>query len=129
MTSEQKIKGFNVEEIMLILFICSTDLSSYNDDDLVCFAEDIEGRIEVLFDKEYLLTLREKLKITSDTIQDFQSLKKLLQSYYSSKWHNKMKDKENYWHDVNALGKSLLKELDIKWTEPNRFKETHLNID
>ena len=128
MTTKQKIKRFHIEEIKLILFICSTELSSYTNEDLVCFVEDIEGRIEILFDEEYLLALVKNLKLTPHTIQDFQTLKKLLQSYYSSQWHNKMKNKADYWEEVNVLGKSLLRNLDIKWIEPNTFKQAHLNM-
>ena len=47
LATEYKIKKFHYEEILLILFICASDISKYQDDDLVIFTEAIEGRIEV----------------------------------------------------------------------------------
>jgi hypothetical protein len=128
MTTEQKIKRFHFEEIMLILFICSADLSNYDHNDLVCFAEDIEGRVEVLFEKEYLLGFTDRFQITPDILNDFQSLKEFLTSLYASSWHRKMKDKA-VWAKANVLSSELLKKLNVGWVEPNAFKETHLDID
>lgn len=128
MITEQEIKRYHSEEIMLILFICSTDLTNYDDDDLVCFAEDIEGRAEVLFNREYLLPLADLFQITPEILNDFQSLKEFLTNLYASSWHRKMKDKA-VWGKANVLSSRLLEKLNIDWIEPNRFKETHLDID
>jgi len=113
---------------MLILFICSTDLSNYNDEDLVCFAEAIEGRIEVLFEPAYLLSLTDRLAITPSILKDFQSLKQYLTSLYASRWSRKMKD-DAVWEKSNVLSSGLLKKLNIDWIEPNEFIENHLKID
>jgi len=128
LTSEQKIKRYHSKEIMLILFICSTDLSNYNDEDLVCFAEAIEGRIEVLFEPAYLLSLTDRLAITPSILKDFQSLKQYLTSLYASRWSRKMKD-DAVWEKSNVLSSGLLKKLNIDWIEPNEFIENHLKID
>jgi hypothetical protein len=50
----KKIEKYHFEEIILILLILKSDLSNYDKDDLKCFSESIEGRIEVLFKKDFL---------------------------------------------------------------------------
>jgi hypothetical protein len=125
---DQKVKLYHSEEIMLILFICSTDLSNYKKEDLVCFAEDIEGRVDVLFAPDFLQTLSDRFIITQDTLKDFEHLKDLLVSLYSSSWHKKMQDR-TIWGEVNQLSSNLLRKQNITWVEPNEYKDTHLEID
>ena len=128
MTTEEKIKRYHSEEILLILFICYTDLSCYTDVELVGFTEAIEGRIEVLFESDYLLGLEDHFQITSDILRNFKSLKEFLTSLYSSRWSQKMKDKL-IWSKANTLSCELLKKLNIDWIEPKEFIENHLDID
>jgi hypothetical protein len=52
LTTEQKIRRYHSEETKLILFICSTDLSDWNEEESGGFAEDIEVRVEVLFEAD-----------------------------------------------------------------------------
>ncbi|GAB2832541.1 hypothetical protein GCM10027043_38620 [Ferruginibacter profundus] len=113
---------------MLILFICSTDLSDYTEGELEGFAEDIEGRVEVLFESDYLLSLKDHFQITKDILNDFKMLQEFLMSLYKGEWRNKMKDKV-IWAKPNILGKDLLGKLKIDWVEPIKFIENHLNID
>jgi len=103
-------------------------LSNYDDDDLVDFAEDIEGRIEVLFTREYLLGLADYFQITPDIIRDFQSLKSFLVSLYGSGWSGKMKDK-TVWKNANVIGHQILRSLNLSLVEPKKFAENHLDID
>ena len=128
MTTEQKIRRYHSEEIMLILFICSTDLSNYDDGELEGFAENIEGRVEVLFEADYLLSLKDHFKITSDILNDFKVLQGFLINLYASGWRNKMKDIA-IWGKANILGQALLQKLSIDWTEPKRFIKNNLEID
>ncbi|MEI6950846.1 hypothetical protein V9K67_26940 [Paraflavisolibacter sp. H34] len=127
-STEQKIKRYHSEEIMLILFICSADLSDYKKEDLVNFSEAIEGRIEVLFEPSFLLGLSDHLEITPEVLEDFQRLRELLISFYSSSWHKKMQEKA-IWGKVSDLSSGLLKRLNIDWVEPNKFIDNHLEVD
>lgn len=113
---------------MLILFICSTDLTDYIDEDLIGFAEVIEGRVEVLFESDYLISLNENFQITSDILLDFKLLQEFLTSLYESRWSNKMKDKV-IWVKANILARGLLNKLKIDWIKPGKFVENHLNVD
>jgi len=125
---DQKIKRYHSEEIMLILFICSTDFSNYKKEDLVCFAEDIEGRVDVLFATDFLQSLSDRFMITPDTLKDFEHLKDLLVNLYSSRWHKKMQDR-TIWGEVNQSSSNLLRKLNITWVEPNVYRGTHLEVD
>jgi hypothetical protein len=124
----EKMKRFHSEEIMLILFICAADLSNYDDNYLVDFAEAIEGRADVLFERSYLQGMQDYFQLNDAILEDFQELNDILISFYAPSWRKKMKDSENYWGDVNILANKLLKELSIKWVEPLTFIDTHFDL-
>lgn len=129
LTTEDKIFRYHYEEILLILFICACDIDKYNDDELVLFAEAIEGRVEVLFDELMLSRLTSYLKTTPEAFKEFFVLKSNLTALYSSQWHTKMNEKNDAWRRISLLAKNLIGVLGIKYIEPVYFMEQYLNID
>ncbi len=134
LSEEQKfrITRFHTEEILLILFICSTDLSDYAEEDLVIFSECIEGRVEVLFDEDFLerTEIQNFLKLTSETMIHFKQLQEFLISLYSSEWSRKMKERK-IWVNANKSANQILKELGLVYVEPIIFMsdDKYLNVD
>jgi hypothetical protein len=126
---EQEIKRHHFDEIRLILFICVSDLTNYSDNELVSFAEDIEGRIEVLFEPTFLHSISDFIQIDNDTIQDFQNLRNTLTNLYSNQWHNKMRDDKTHWFKVRHLSLDILQKLKLDYIEPLTFVRNNLDIN
>jgi len=133
LSKEEKIIKFHFEEILLILFICASNLTEYDKEDLILFTEDIEGRVEGLFSSDYLRTIQSSglLKVDENIIQDFERLKNILVGMYASQWHNKMRQNGADWMNVNMLAKRILDKINVGYMEPNSFKDDgrYLNVD
>ena len=125
----QELKRFHLDEIRLILFICASDLSNYADNELVSFSEDIEGRIDVLFESTFLHSITDFINIDNDTIQDFQKLRNTLTNLYSNQWHNKMRDNKTHWFNVRILSLDILQKLRLEYIEPLTFVKNNLDIN
>ncbi|GAB2616841.1 hypothetical protein GCM10027035_11500 [Emticicia sediminis] len=125
----EKIKRYNFDEIRLILFICTTDLTDYSDENLVCFVEAIEGRVEVLFEPTFLFSISELLKIDNSSILNFHSLKISLQNLYSPQWHKKMKEDNINWLNIRKLAIHILQEQELNYIEPLIFLDKNLEVD
>ncbi len=123
------MKKYHADEIVLILLICSTDLTDYEEDSLINFAEDIEGRVDILFRHDILISLTDYINITSDTINQFERLRERLLGLYSTRWHSKMRDKQ-IWDEIRLLSLEIIYKAGIKWIEPKRFKNNprRLNV-
>lgn len=128
LTKEEKIKRFHSEEILLILFICATDLSNHDSDQLEDFTEAIEGRVEDLFEPDFLLSVDKFLGIKTYMLPDFENLKSTLTGLYASQWHYKLKDPATN-SILNDLATKILTDLKISYAEPNSYMENHLEID
>jgi len=126
-SKEFKIKRYHSDEIRLILFICATDLTNYNNEDLTIFAECIGGRIEVLLTTDYLNSIDEFIIIDNLTMKKFQVLKTILQGQYSSQWHKKMASPS--WTAITMLSREILELLDMEYQEPKSFMENNLEVD
>lgn len=126
-TNELKIKKYHSDEIKLVLFICATDLKKYNREDLVIFAECIEGRIEVLFTPEFIKSMSEFIHVDSSSMKKIQELKILLQKQYSSKWYLKMTDSD--WKELLLLSQEILALLNIEYQEPMTFMMNNFEVD
>jgi hypothetical protein len=127
--SKNKVEQYHYEEIVHILLILTSDLSKYNEDDLVAFSESIEGRIDILFTKEFLSTLDKTFGFTDEIINQLIIFKKKVTDLYESQWHNKFKTfKENY-SDIRLLASEILKALEIEYIDPKRFSDEHLKIN
>src|SRR5688572_8528485 len=122
--NEEKIKKFHYEEILLILYICSTDLSEYDDDDLVIFTEDIEGRVEVLFEPDFLRELAPFLYVNDQILSDFKQLRDILVGLYESQWHRKLRESELN-NNLRAIAEKILNTLNVDYVEPNTFKDNN----
>jgi hypothetical protein len=127
---EDKMKRYHYEEVLLILFISASDLSGYDEDDLIFFAEDIEGRADDLFETDYLEHhLNQFLKTDKEILHDFNSLRDILISMYASQWHKKLKGQEPDRVEANRLAKKILNAINVDYVEPIIYAEGHLNID
>lgn len=125
---EFKISRYHADEVKLVLFICTTDLASYHDDDLKLFAECIEGRIEVLLTAEHLTSIKNFIHVNRDTIENLLVLKSKLQKQYSGQWHHKMKT--SIWkNEVFELSNEILEQLQIEYQEPHTFMKNHFEVD
>ncbi|MBK7856904.1 MAG: hypothetical protein IPJ79_20240 [Bacteroidetes bacterium] len=126
-TKEVKIRRYHSDEIRLVLFICATDLKKYSHEDLIVFAESIEGRIEVLLTPEFLKSVSEFIQVDSSSMKKIQELKRILQELYSSQWHLKMTDSS--WTSILILSREILELLSIEYQEPLIFMKNNLEVD
>lgn len=126
-SKEYKMKKYHSDEIRLILFICATDLTNYKRDDLIMFAECIEGRIEVLLTTEYLKSIRDFINVENTTMNKLLDLKTMLQRQYSEQWHMKMKDSS--WTEITKLSLEVLEMLEMEYQDPMAFMENNLDED
>lgn len=125
-----KIEKYHVEEIILILLILSSDLSKYHDDELSSFSEDIEGRIEVLFTKDFLQSLNKKIALTEDIVSELENLKALVINLYESQWIKKLIEPSNRKVELIRLkAHQVLDDLNITYTDPKEFAEEHLDVN
>lgn len=126
---KDKIYKYHFEEIVFILLILASELSKYNKDELDSFNEAIEGRIEVLFNRDFLLNLGEKYGITDNVISELEDLKELVVSLYESQWMKKLLRKTKQIEMIRSIANGILKTLRIESTDPKRFSDEHLTID
>ncbi|MES2588050.1 MAG: hypothetical protein V4622_03660 [Bacteroidota bacterium] len=126
---KNKIEKYHFEEIVYILFILSSDLSMYEEDDLLNFAEDIEGTIEVLFKKDYLITLNKKFGFSPEMMSELEDLKFDVINLYESQWFIKLKEKTPQIEEIRFKALQILKKMKIKSDDPLKFSDGHLNID
>ena len=129
MEKNTKIQKYHLEEMILILLILGTDLSNYDEDHLHDFAEAIEGRIDVLFTSDFISTLEKYLKIGQDIINKFEKLRTLVMKLYSKGWSKKLKISGKEIIEIRLLAKLILETLNLKYIEPVKYSEDHLNID
>jgi len=124
-----KIERYHFEEIVLILLILASDLSKYVEDDLESFSESIEGRIEVLFTKDFLSSFNEYYGINDKIAFELEELKNHVIKLYASQWIKKLisSNKEIAFIRLNAS--KILNELKIRNKDPKKFSEEHLNIN
>lgn len=128
-TFSEDIKQYHSEEILMILYILSSDLSTYSDSTLISFTEDIEGRIDVLFEANFLNSLTHFLPINSDFMGEFIELKNLVTILYSSEWYKKLKNNSNEnIINIKKLAFSILKKLKIEYIEPLKYSDENLKI-
>ena len=120
---DEKIIKYHIEEIKLILFILSTDLSDYDEDTLILFTEAIEGRIDVLFSFDFISDLNENLKINKDITDKFEILRRKVIKIYSKQWHEKLKKNNEDIIEIRQLAKVILKLSDINYIEPLNYFE------
>ncbi|MDR6560480.1 MULTISPECIES: hypothetical protein [unclassified Arcicella] len=124
-----KIEKFHFEEILLILMILASDLSKYDEDDLGCFSESIEGRIEVLFTKDFLSSLNSNFGITDDNIVELDKLRNLVVKLYESQWSKKLIGANREIDIIRFSASQILDDLKVMNREPKNFSDEHLNIN
>lgn len=125
----EKISKYHTEEILLILFILSSDFKKYSEAEMTFFAESIEGRIEVLFNTQYVKYLPAFKNINESYLADFDELQRLVTKLYASKWSEKLKCENNDNEAIKVIAKRILKNINVEYCDPISFSENHLNID
>ncbi|PDS23084.1 hypothetical protein B0A77_11755 [Flavobacterium branchiophilum] len=124
-----KILRYNFEEIIFILIIIAYDLTKYTKDELSDFNEAIEGRIEVLFKKEFLLILREHYVISNDLVYKLESLKNDIVNLYESNWMKKLLENDQQIHFLKSKASEILLELKIEENDAKKYSEDNLVIN
>lgn len=121
----KKIFKYHKEEIIYILLILSEDLSLYDNDDLVGFAEAIEGRIDELFQRENIIYFLKEYEINDTIIKEMKILKDKVMCLYSPQWREKLANREEM-QDIKILSTRILEMLNIKKIKPLQYLENHL---
>ena len=124
-----KIERYHFEEIVLILLILASDLSNYVGDDLESFSESIEGRIEVLFTRDFLSSFNKDYGINDKMTFELEELKNQVIKLYESQWIKKMIGSNQEISLIRLKASKILNELKIKNNDPKKFSEGHLNIN
>lgn len=122
---EEKLTKYHKEEIIFILLILAENLSEYENEDLVCFTEAIEGRIDELFKSEKIILFLKEYEINNEIIQKMQVLKSEVINLYTSQWHQKLKSQEKM-QNIKILATQILEMLNISKEKPLKYLETHL---
>lgn len=122
---EEKLTKYHKEEIIFILLILAENLSEYENEDLVCFTEVIEGRIDELFKSEKIIVFLKEYEINNEIIQKMQVLKSEVTNLYTSQWHQKLKNQEKM-QNIKILATQILEMLNISKEKPLKYLETHL---
>ncbi len=125
----KKIEKYHFEEIILILLILKSDLSNYDKDDLKCFSESIEGRIEVLFKKDFLYSFNQEYGITECVVLELEKIKKEVIKLYESNWIEKLLELNLEINLIKQIASEILDNLKVNESDPKKFSENHLNID
>lgn len=129
MKKNEKIEKYHFEEIIFILLILTSELSKYDEEDLMSFSESIEGRVEVLFTKNFLSTLNKSFGITPNIISDLEKLKKSVIKLYEPQWIKKLLGINQEIAAIRLSASQILDSLKINKTDPKKFSEKHLNIN
>lgn len=124
---EEKITKYHKEEIIYILLILSEDLHLYKEDDLVCFTEAIEGRIDELFQRENIVYFLKEYKINDNIIKEMETLKDKVICLYSPQWRKKLANEEEI-QDIKKLSAKILEILNIPKIKPLQYLENHLSL-
>lgn len=95
---EEKLTKYHREEIIFILLILAENLSEYENEDLVCFTEAIEGRIDELFKSEKIILFLKEYEINNEIIQKMQVLKSEVTNLYTSMASKVEKRRKNAKH-------------------------------
>lgn len=112
-----------------MLYILSSDLSTYDEDKVVNFVDNLEGDIELLLEPDFLASLNQFLEVEVQTIQRFVELKDKVVSLYAPQWHNKLTEDNDTIKGIRNLAKTILKELHIDYIEPVTYMDNHLEPD
>lgn len=126
---DSKLKKYHFEEIVLILLILNSDLTKYSKDDLVLFTEFIEGRIDVLFIREFLSVYSDGYGFTGIVISKLEELKSLLTDIYEPEWHKKFIEHSLEMSKARILASQLLFSLGIEYEEPFHYLQEHLHLN
>lgn len=124
---EEKITKYHKEEIIYILLILSEDLYLYKDEDLVCFTEAIEGRIDELFQKENIIHFMKEYEIDDIITKKMETLKNKVIGLYAPQWREKLANKEEM-QDIKKLSTKILEILNIPKIKPLQYLENHLSL-
>lgn len=122
---EEKLTKYHREEIIFILLILAENLSEYENEDLVCFTEAIEGRIDELFKSEKIIVFLKEYEINNEIIQKMQVLRSEVTNLYTSQWHQKLKNEDKMQH-IKIIATQILEMLNISKEKPLKYLETHL---
>lgn len=129
MEKNRKIEKYHFEEIVLILLILGADLSNCLENDLESFSECVEGRIEILFTKEFLGSLHPNYGINDSIIFELEKIRDSTLNLYESKWFTKLIKSNQKIEEIRKSASKILGVLNISENDPKRFSEEHLNID
>lgn len=129
MNNYDKIMEYHSKEIIYILLILSSNLSFYNNDELIALSEDIEGRIEVLFEENNLIEFKNLLPIKDIDIEIFKEIKEKTMSLYKPQWYKALIINSKKIKEIRELSKNLLNRLSISYVEPFEYSDKNLNID
>lgn len=122
---DEAIIKYNVELITYILLILASDLTEYNNEQLVDFTEEIEGNVDVLFKPEFLAKISNGLEVPERAVSEMAELRGLVIKLYESGWHRKLIDVGSIL-PIRSLALSILTDLEIEYIEPLKYANTHL---
>lgn len=125
---EDKIEKYHFEEIVFILLILATDLSKY-EGETDSFGESIEGRIEVLFTRNFLTSLDKKYGVTDEIGKSLEMLKSMVVSLYEPNWTRKLFEPNKGVDEIRVKASQVLGVLKIDIIDPLKFLDDHLIVD
>lgn len=120
---------YHSNEILWILYVCASDLNVNIDEDAVAFAEEIEGRPEILFQPEFLVSITDNLNINESIINKLGQLSSLIRSLYSPQWHKLLQQESVQRNEIRTLAKEIIEDLNVKYVDPFHFGNNHLHLE
>lgn len=126
---DNRILKYHKAEVVFILLILSSELETYDRDQLVSFTEAIEGRIEEVFTKEFIENISVVMEILPDTVEKIVCLKELVVALYAPQWNRKLGIQDEQMRAINFLAKWVLDDLNIPFEDPIVYASNHLELD
>ena len=120
---------YHSNEILWILYVCASDLNVKIEEDAVAFAEEIEGRPEILFQTEFLVSITDYLYINESIINKLGQLSSLIRSLYSPQWHKLLQQESVQRNEIRTLAKEIIEDLNVKYVDPFHFGNNHLHLE
>ena len=112
-----------------MLMILSTNLKTYSEEDLKCFAEAIH-RLDTLSKPDFLQQLKLNYpKIDNDVISDLANLHETVSTLYSGLWYKALSEKSIVIKKCFLISAQLLTKLGEQYVEPIQYSENNMNVN
>lgn len=103
----------------------ASDLTQYEDDQVVGFAEEIEGTMDAIFTKEFLEGMDKQFGFTPDVVDAMERLGGDVKALYAPRWSKLLKEPKHQ-QNLRIKASGILENLGISYVNPISFADARL---